>query len=209
MNFKVIADDTVTKLLHYEGSVNDWKHYKTKNGVKMSYRKSLEMYDGYIYKCEYILDASLERVSDFSLDRTKQLQWNTGVNQLDLIETVDEHTDIVRSVSPTYMMGMISPREFIDLIGVRELPDSDRVILFFVSVEHPKCSAVPKGMVRGIDHPSGSFLSSVEGDHMKTKVISFIQFDYKLSSKTLSDQTSPMGIFDYIRDLKRGLKTMK
>ncbi|XP_070533273.1 stAR-related lipid transfer protein 5-like [Ptychodera flava] len=207
MDYKAIAEDAVKILLDYETKIKDWKHYKTKNGVTMSYRVSNEM-DGYIYKSEYVLDAPVEKVVDLTVDNDKHLKWDTGVSKLETIETLDEHTAIVRSLTPSFLLGLISPREFIDILGLREFPERNTTFIFFVGVEHPKCPELD-GIVRGKNYPSGTFLSPVVGNENKTQALDFVQFDVNLSPKKLADQVSSTGIFDYIRDLKRGLQTLK
>ncbi|XP_077984729.1 stAR-related lipid transfer protein 5-like [Glandiceps talaboti] len=115
-----------------------------------------------------------------------------------------QNTRVYRTLSESAMMGLVSPREFINVIQEKKFTDSkgDFYRIYHDHVDHPRCP-VSSGHVRGIGYPSGTFIYPVEGDQNKSFVITFTQQDVKLFAKTFVEMMIPRTLVNHIKQMMR------
>ncbi|XP_077984793.1 stAR-related lipid transfer protein 5-like [Glandiceps talaboti] len=198
IDYEAILDNILTKLQVYI-SDTDWKLKSNSDGVKLFCKPSRE-FDGVIYRSEFTVNASPESVYSFTsnLDNLKRI--NELLEVVDITEVIDENTKVFRTLSKSVMLGLISPRELINVVRCAKMSDSDKdyYCVYHGHVDHPKCPVLD-GYVRGIPYPSGRFIFPVEGDPNKTHVIGLTQSDIKLFPQTLVEQVTPKTIVNHVK----------
>ncbi|CAK9292840.1 unnamed protein product [Gordionus sp. m RMFG-2023] len=144
------------------------------------FKQSLD-YDGNIYKLECQLNAPPEIVFEYVFpqkhnDMSFRLTWDKNLEMLEKIEIIDKDTFITRAYVKGGLMGLLSPREFVD---VTKITKRDNVICFTShSVTHDKCPLQnSNSYIRGFNYPCGIFCFSIPNEPNKTRMVKFIQAD--------------------------------
>ncbi|XP_070560911.1 stAR-related lipid transfer protein 6-like [Ptychodera flava] len=201
-DFRSIASDTLHKVEAYMSS-EDWKPWKTSKGMEIVYKKSLD-FQGNVYKTMYELNASPERVLDLIGDLEKHQKWEKALRGgMECVEQVDENLKVVRSVSAPLLGGLVSARDFIDLLGYKRYMEKNLILLYWRGVEHPKYKDNVKGCVRGTTYPSAIYLYGVEGNPEKTRGVNIFQVEGHLSPKSLTEKFLPNLQLDWYGDLQK------
>ncbi|XP_077996513.1 stAR-related lipid transfer protein 5-like [Glandiceps talaboti] len=203
-DFRAIAAETLEKVEAYK-IAEDWKPWKTSKGVEIFYKESSD-YKGNVYKTMYELAASPETVFDLVWDLEKHKKWESALRGgMEIVEEIDENLKIIRSVSVPLLKGLVSARDFIDLLGYKRYLDKNLILLYWRGVEHPKYKDNVKGCVRGTTYPSAIYLYSVEGNPNKTRGVNIFQLQGHLSPKSLTERFIPNLQFDWHEDLQKAL----
>ncbi|CAH1796623.1 unnamed protein product [Owenia fusiformis] len=193
----------LTKVI--EGYLNDdadWKEVKNSKGVKVWAKKS-EMFGGRLYKAEGVIDSPKEKVFEMVEPKTdgKRPGWDKAIKGLETLETVDDKTSVVRTVTHSAAKGLISSRDFVDVTVTVEA--DDYVATIAQSVTHSNCPE-ESGVVRGTNHPCG-LICRPEGD--KTKLIHFCQADIGgMLPTSLVESALPSNIVSFYESLREALK---
>ncbi|XP_002741019.2 stAR-related lipid transfer protein 6-like [Saccoglossus kowalevskii] len=127
-DYKAIADGVIEKLFDFE-KATDWIKSKETKEIKISYKQSQD-FDGRMFKCEYVIDAPVEKVVDVIMDLEKHLKWDSSVKTITSVEKIDEEMGVFYTVTPSYLAGLISSRDTCDLIGVRHIPAKDIYVIY-------------------------------------------------------------------------------
>ncbi|XP_006824344.2 stAR-related lipid transfer protein 6-like [Saccoglossus kowalevskii] len=141
------------------------------------------------------------------MDIENHHKWNSSIESISVIEQINEDMKVIYSVTPSHLGGLVSHRDFCDLVGVRHFQEKDVHVIYDVSVDHPECPPVKK-YVRARNYPSGHLLYKVDGDPNKTRIVDFIQSEMHLSPKALIDRLIPFLIPAYLKDLSNGVKEL-
>jgi len=202
-DYKAIGQSFLGKVIDYEAR-DDWKLYKTSKDVNV-YTKPSPDFNGTLHKTVYDIDASPEKCLDLVLDLEKHAKFDSAIKEMSLIERINEDVIVMRSTSPSMMAGLISPRDFIDIMGVDRQPDKNLIIAYYGSVEHCEYPE-QKGFVRGMNYPSAIFLRAVDGSPNKTHAVNIVQFEGHLSPKSLVEKFIPNLQITFVDDIRKGVK---
>ncbi len=69
---------------------------------------------------------------------------------------------LVRTTTPSAAMGLIAPREFVDVVLTRRYPDKNMVVLASHHTDHKDYPVKPE-FVRGRNYPCGITFTAVPG----------------------------------------------
>ncbi|XP_077870626.1 stAR-related lipid transfer protein 5-like [Saccoglossus kowalevskii] len=199
-DYRALADIALEKVLSYASDGSGWIFHKNTDGIKLYYRPSPE-FNGILYKTDFIFNASPKNVYDFTRDMGLLQKLNNNIEETQILEMMDDMA-VTRFVLASQLMGLVSPREFINVVSWKEIPEQNAYTVYNNNVEHASYPIVPE-FVRGTTYPSGRLLYPVEGEPNKCRVIGFSQSDIKLSPQTLVDKFAPGMIIGHIK------KTMK
>ncbi|MBN3293322.1 TMC3 protein, partial [Polypterus senegalus] len=135
-----------------------------------------------------------------------RVQWDSNINQFDLIESIDDYVSVCRTVTPSAAMGLISPRDFVDVVLVKQYEDGT-----FSSnathVGHSECPPQP-GFVRGFNHPCGCFCVPIPGEPSKTQLLSFFQTDLGgFLPRSIVDSFFPSTMMEFYKNLTKAAKS--
>ncbi|XP_052795322.1 stAR-related lipid transfer protein 5-like isoform X1 [Mya arenaria] len=179
---------------------------KTKDGASISYRHSKE-FDGYLYKGECMFDAPPATVFRYvdPLPDSAREKWDSNMKKIETLEWLQkDKLRINRACTASAMMGLISPRDFVDLILNKET--DSYLSTNAVSIRYSKC-AEEKKYVRGWNYPCGLICEKVEGEPNKTKLVSLIQPDIGgMLPRTMVDSAIPSSMTSFFSELKEALK---
>ncbi|XP_038072098.1 stAR-related lipid transfer protein 5-like [Patiria miniata] len=189
-------------------SDSDWKVAKTSKDIRVLYKKSAE-FDGYVYRAECTLDSSPERILEYILPSPKGLRgkWDKNVKESEVIEHINKDLIVARSATHSAAMGLISSRDFLDLIYVKRYPTNNMVCTHSKSIKRKDCAS-RDGFIRGTNYHGGTFCIPVEGESTRTRVINMVQSDLGgMLPKTLVDSALPSNLIDFFVDLDNALKS--
>ncbi|XP_061035807.1 stAR-related lipid transfer protein 5 isoform X2 [Eubalaena glacialis] len=158
-----ISEAVAEKMFQYRRDESGWKICREGNGVSVSWRPSVE-FPGNLYRGEGIVNGTPEQVWDCvkPLAGTLRDKWDENVNSFEIIESITDTQCISRTTTPSAVMKLISPRDFVDLVLVKTYEDGT-ISSNATSVEHLLCPPKP-GYVRGFNHPCGCFCGPLPGE---------------------------------------------
>ncbi|KAK1891495.1 StAR-related lipid transfer protein 5 [Dissostichus eleginoides] len=111
-------------LMGYKTDESGWKVCKKSNDVVVSWRPSSE-FPGNVYKGEGVISGSPEKVWEClkPVPNGIRVKWDNNVKRFELVEQITEHISICRTVTPSAAMGIIAPRDFVDVILIKQYED--------------------------------------------------------------------------------------
>uniref|UniRef100_U3JTL5 StAR related lipid transfer domain containing 5 n=1 Tax=Ficedula albicollis TaxID=59894 RepID=U3JTL5_FICAL len=177
--------------------------------VAVSWRPSTE-FAGNLYKGEGILPASPHKVWECIKPvagglRTK---WDQNVKDFEVIEAITDTVSICRTTTPSACMRIISPREFVDVVVMKQYEDGT-MLSAATNVEHPLCPPQPN-FVRGFNYPCGCFCIPVPGEPDRTELLTFFQTDLGgYLPQTVVDSFFPSSISGFYSNLTKAVKALK
>uniref|UniRef100_A0A8D0DJ56 StAR related lipid transfer domain containing 5 n=1 Tax=Salvator merianae TaxID=96440 RepID=A0A8D0DJ56_SALMN len=205
MNYQEAADWAAERMNSYRTDPGGWRSCKRTNEVSISWRPSTEFH-GNLYKAEGVIPAKPEDVFKCLKPETGGLRqkWDQNVDEVVVVETINDNVCIVRSVTPSALMKIISPREFVDVVKIKK--DEDGTIASMATnVEHPLCPPLPN-YVRGLNYPCGCFCIPVSGDPGKTQLLGFFQTDLSGSlPQTVVESFFPTSITGFYSNLTKAV----
>ncbi|KAK3562506.1 hypothetical protein QTP86_034771 [Hemibagrus guttatus] len=162
------------------------------------------------YKGEGIVNGSPQKVWECLKPDPNglRLKWDNNVKKFELLEQVSTDITVCRTVTPSAAMGVISPRDFVDVILVKQYEDGT-ITSNATHVSHPTCPPQP-GYVRGFNHPCGCICVPVPGEAGKTQLISFFQTDLGgLLPRSVVDSFFPSSMTEFYTNLTKAVKSLK
>ncbi|XP_005108589.1 stAR-related lipid transfer protein 5 [Aplysia californica] len=193
-----------------DGYLNDnegWTVAKKTKEITVEYKhSSFEGFTGHLYRgqMEYkcpkeVVYKYLDPIADGGSLRRK---WDKDIREFKILKQVDRNLWIIQTMTNSAALGMISPRDFVDL--VLHMTTDDCLSTNAVSVEYPDCPHQAK-YVRGWNYPSGNVCLTVPGNPDHSRVVTFVQPDIKgMLPRSLVDSaipTSMMGFFNNLKDI--------
>ncbi|NXO92976.1 STAR5 protein, partial [Certhia brachydactyla] len=177
--------------------------------VTVSWRPSAEV-AGNLYKGEGIVPASPQNVWECIKPvagglRTK---WDQNVKDFEVIEAITDTVSVCRTTTPSACMRIISPREFVDVVVMKQYEDGT-MLSAATNVEHPLCPPQPN-FVRGFNYPCGCFCIPVPGEPDRTELLTFFQTDLGgYLPQTVVDSFFPSSISGFYSNLTKAVKALK
>uniref|UniRef100_A0A8C0GE13 StAR related lipid transfer domain containing 5 n=1 Tax=Chelonoidis abingdonii TaxID=106734 RepID=A0A8C0GE13_CHEAB len=141
----------------YRQDASGWRSCKRTNEVSIYWRPSTEFSGNIgdvcvpeaVWKCLKPEAGGL---------RTK---WDQNVKDFELIETISDTISICRTITPSAFMKIISPRDFVDVVLIKQYEDGT-IASAATNVEHALCPPQPT-YVRGFNYPCGCFCIPIPG----------------------------------------------
>ncbi|CAL2051826.1 unnamed protein product [Caenorhabditis brenneri] len=191
------AENRVFHLLH---SLEWQLHSEKKNGSLWSMR--CNVMDNYIFRYEgRIPNRTCAEVSAMihpqGLHRNK---WDSQSAGTSIVEEITHDTSVILHKTKGRMMGLVSPRETLDLCRFAYDPlDGSRSVVM-VSVENEK-SPKTAGVVRAQTYPTLLMINPLGQNDVK--VTSIVQADFHIQGipQTIIDTLMPKGIATFFDDL--------
>ncbi|MBN3283691.1 STAR6 protein, partial [Polyodon spathula] len=134
-------------------------------------------------------------------------KWDTAVKSYTFLERIDQDTVISHTVTHSYGLGLISSRDFVDLINIKRY-EGGIVTTNSVSVDYLKCLPSPSH-VRGHNNPCGYICSPLREAPGHSKLVVFIQPDLGgMLPRSVVESAIPNNIVNLINDTRTGIKAM-
>ncbi|XP_066415019.1 stAR-related lipid transfer protein 5 [Molothrus aeneus] len=203
------AEAAAEQLRLYRRDPDGWRGCRSTGEVAVSWRPSAE-FAGNLYKGEGIVPASPQNVWECIKPvagglRTK---WDQNVKDFEVIEAVSDTVSICRTTTPSACMRIISPREFVDVVVMKQYEDGT-MLSAATNVEHPLCPPQPN-LVRGFNYPCGCFCIPVPGEPDRTELLTFFQTDLGgYLPQTVVDSFFPSSISGFYSNLTKAVKALK
>ncbi|XP_008308433.1 stAR-related lipid transfer protein 5 [Cynoglossus semilaevis] len=209
MDYEHEAKKATDSMQSYRTDTSGWKVCKKSNDVVVSWRPSSE-FPGNVYKGDGIISGSLLKVWEClkPIPDGLRVKWDSNVKRFELLEQITEGTSICRTVTPSAAMGIIAPRDFVDVVVVKQYGDGS-ISSNATNVTHVSCPPQP-GYVRGFNHPCGCICVPVSGEPNKTQVYTFFQTDLGgLLPRSVVDSFFPSSMAEFYNNLAKSVKSHK
>ncbi|KAG8194401.1 hypothetical protein JTE90_011013 [Oedothorax gibbosus] len=195
-NFTELADKGLYESLKLiDGS--GWKE-ESKNEKDVLYSKNIPEI-GKVFKYEGIVEVDAETINDklyYNIERSPE--WNNSVDKVDVIQTVDNQTNIVRII--TRNRFFVSSREFVHLRKWKKVGDSFVHSTF--SIDHPE---VPSDLsfTRGEHRFCTYVIQPLKEDPSKTRLVWLMQVNLKgWLPQQIIDQAVSFGMESHFEDIR-------
>lgn len=208
-DYASIARVMVDKVTSYINDNSAWKLAKKADAksILIWYRPSTE-FSGNIYKSECIVDASPEVVFQYCDPKPDglRIKFDKALKGLEIVERVQAGAPemfLLRTMTHSAAMGMISGRDFIDLVVNINNDEFVGTIAHSVNSENAPESA---DFVRGRNYYCGILCYRVPGEPQKTKVYHVAQCDIGgMLPRTLVESSLPSAITDFYTNLRAAI----
>ncbi|KAM4826201.1 stAR-related lipid transfer protein 5 [Thomomys bottae] len=194
------------KVLGYRRDPSGWKICREGNGVTVSWRPSVE-FAGHLYRGEGLLSGTPQQVWQCVKpgDGGLREKWDDNVSRFEIIQRFSDDLNITRTATPSAAMKLISPRDFVDVLFVKQYEDGT-VSTNATHIEHPLCPPKP-GFVRGFNHPCGCFIEPLPGEPNKTRLVWFFQTDLSgLLPQSVVDTFFPRSMAEFHANLQKAVR---
>ncbi|XP_066094459.1 stAR-related lipid transfer protein 5 isoform X1 [Saccopteryx bilineata] len=201
-----VGEEVADKVLQYRQDGSGWKICREGNGVTISWRPSVE-FPGNLYRGEGVVNGPPEVVWAFVKPLAGSLRdkWDENVSSFEIIQSFSDTLCVTRTATPSAVMNLISPRDFVDLVLVKTYKDGT-ISSNAAHLEHPSYPPQP-GYVRGRNHPCGCFCEPVLGEPNKTRVVTFFQTDLSgLLPQSVVDAFFPRSMAGFYANLQKALR---
>ncbi|XP_077138452.1 stAR-related lipid transfer protein 6 [Ranitomeya variabilis] len=206
MDYKKIADDVSQKIRAYSQDTSGWKVTKSAKNITVSWKPSND-YSGNIYRGETIIEESPEKLIPFMYLAKYRSKWDKTLKSYTIVGEIDEDTVICHCITHSFGKGIISPREFVDLIHVRRY-DAGVITTNSISLEYDKCP-VTSSHVRGFNNPCGYVCTPLPENPAHCTLGVYIQPELGgLLPRSLVESAIPNNVVSLITDVREGLKTL-
>ncbi|EDM14781.1 STAR-related lipid transfer (START) domain containing protein 6, isoform CRA_a [Rattus norvegicus] len=207
MDYKAIAQQSAEQVLAYNQDLSGWKVVKTSKKVTVS-SKASKLFQGNLYRIEGVIPELPAHLSDFLYKSEHRVSWDKSLKAFNMIHKIDSDTLICHTITQSFAMGSISPRDFIDLVHIKH-QDGNMDIISTRSVEFPGYPPTSH-YIRGYNHPSGYVCSPLKENPAYSKLVVFVQTEMK--GKLLAsviEKSMPSNLVSFFLNVKDGLKIHK
>lgn len=207
MDYRAKATQVADELQEYLNNSEKykWEVCKETKDFKISYVKS-EYFSGHLYKGEAEYNAPPKTVFEYvePLPNGPRPKWDKNMKKIEILKWIDEPVlRINRACTSSACMGLISPRDFVDLILTKETDTYYSTNA--TSIDHE--GGQENGHVRGWNWPCGMIVYKVKDNPNKCKLVSLIQPDIKgMVPKNLVDSAIPGSMTEFFSSLSAALK---
>ncbi|XP_063435335.1 stAR-related lipid transfer protein 5-like isoform X3 [Mytilus trossulus] len=182
-----------------------WEVAKETKDFKISCVKS-EYFSGHLYKGEAEYNVPPKTVFEYvePLPEGPRMKWDKNMKKIEVLKWLDKDLRLNRACTSSACMGLISPRDFVDLIVTKET--DTYLSTNAISCE---CDEFPevKKFVRGWNYACGVVVLKYSHNPNKCKLVSLIQPDIKgMVPKNLTDAAIPGSMAEFFANLGNALK---
>ncbi|XP_052011924.1 stAR-related lipid transfer protein 6 [Apodemus sylvaticus] len=207
MDYKAIAQQTTEQVLAYNQDLSGWKLVKSSKKITVS-SKASKIFHGHLYRVEGIIPESAAHLSDFLFKHEHRTSWDKSLKGFSLLHKIDSDTHICHTITQSFAMGSISPRDFIDLIHIKH-HEGNVDIISTKSVEFPGYPPTSH-YIRGYNHPSGYVCSPLKENPAHSKLVVFVQTEMKGKlPASVIEKSMPSNLVNFLLNVKEGIKTYK
>ncbi|NXW92747.1 STAR5 protein, partial [Alopecoenas beccarii] len=209
MDYAGLAEAAAEKVWRYRRDPDGWRSSRKTSEVSVSWRPS-EEFAGNLYRSEGILPASAQRVWDCIKPEVGGLRtkWDKTVKDFEVIEAVNDNVSVCRTTTSSALMGTISPREFVDVVFIKQYEDGT-MLSVGTNVEHPLCPP-RQNIVRGFNYACGFFCVPLPGEPDRTQLLGFFQSDVGgYLPQTVVESFIPTTITEFYSNLTKAVKSLK
>ncbi|XP_058150735.1 stAR-related lipid transfer protein 5 [Dasypus novemcinctus] len=197
------------KVLRYRRDAAGWRVCRENDGVSVSWRPSDE-FPGNLYRGEGVVWGTPEEVWDCVKPVAGGLRekWDENVASFEIVESITDTLSVSRTTTPSAAMRLISPRDFVDLVLVKEHEDGS-FSSSATHVEHVSCPPKP-GYVRGFNHPCGCLCEPLPGEPDKARLVTFFHTDLSgLLPRTVVDAFFPRSMAAFYANLRAAVRSAR
>ncbi|XP_069136982.1 stAR-related lipid transfer protein 5-like isoform X2 [Argopecten irradians] len=201
------GEEVAARLQKYYHDTEGWTEAKSTTHFKISSKKSPEpeFEGGYLYKGEAVYNAKPKVVFDYvePLPNGHRAKWDKNMKKIEIVKQIEKDLRVNRACTNSACMGLISPRDFVDLILIKETDEylSTNAISIEDELEEQK------KYVRGWNYQCGILVIKIPSEPNKCKLISLIQPDIKgMVPNSLKDAAIPGSMIEFFNQLRDALK---
>ncbi|XP_013848326.1 stAR-related lipid transfer protein 6 [Sus scrofa] len=207
MDYKALAQQTAQEILGYYQDTSGWKLNKTSKKITVA-SKASKKFHGNLYRVEGVIPESTSKLSDFLCKPENRVTWDKSLKVCNMVQKIDSDMFICHTITQSFAMGSISPRDFIDLVYLKHYEGNMDVIIS-TSVNFPGCPP-SSSYIRGYNHCCGYICSPLQENPAHSKLVMFVQTEMrgKLAPSVI-EATMPSNLVSFILNVKDGLKTHK
>ncbi|XP_068107436.1 stAR-related lipid transfer protein 6-like isoform X2 [Hyperolius riggenbachi] len=206
MDYQKLADDVSQKILTYYQDSSGWKVVKSTKGITVSWKPSNE-YSGNVYRGEGIIEEVPEKVIPYMYLAEYRRKWDKAVKSYSLVDRIDQNTVVSHAITHTYGFGIISSREFVDMVHIRKY-DGGVISTNSISIEHEKCP-ITSSHIRGFNNPCGYICSPLPENLAHSKLVVIIQPELGgLLPRSVVETAIPSNVVDLITYVQEGIKEL-
>nr|XP_056705047.1 stAR-related lipid transfer protein 6 [Euleptes europaea] len=206
MDYKKISDDVSRKMLSYIKDTSGWKEIKKGKLITVSIRPSTD-YPGNIYRVEATIEQPAEKVFPFIYLPEHRTKWDKSLQLYRIIDTLDQDTAIYHSVTHSFGMGLVPPRDFVYLVHIKKY--NSLLTTNSTSVDHPKCPPCCS-YVRGKTYPSCYACYPSPENPTHCKMVAIVQVDLGgMLLPSVVHSVMPTSLMNLVTDCRAGIKALK
>ncbi|XP_032278801.1 stAR-related lipid transfer protein 6 [Phoca vitulina] len=207
MDYKALAQETAQEVLEYSQDTSGWKVVKTSKKITVS-SKASKKFHGNLYRVEGIIPESITKLSDFLYKPENRVAWDKSLKVYNMVHKIDSDTFICHTITQSFAMGSISPRDFIDLVYLKHY-EGNMDIISSNSVDFPAYPA-SSNYIRGYNHACGCICSPLQENPAHSKLVMFIQTEMRGKlSPSIIEAAMPSNLVSFILNAKDGIKTLR
>ncbi|NP_001296202.1 stAR-related lipid transfer protein 6 [Equus przewalskii] len=207
MDYKALTQQTVQEILGYNQDKSGWKVVKISKKITVS-KKPSKKFQGNLYRVEGIFPESASKLSDFLYKTENRVTWDKSLKAYNMVHKIDSDTFICHTITQSFAMGSISPRDFVDLVSFKHC-EGNMDIITSGSVDFP---AYPpsSNYIRGYNHACGYVCSPLQENPAHSRLVMFVQTEMRGKlSPSIIEATMPSNLVNFILNAKEGIKTHK
>ncbi|XP_053156333.1 stAR-related lipid transfer protein 6 [Hemicordylus capensis] len=206
-DYKELANEVANKILMYLRDTTRWKGIRKDKNVTVSAKPSSD-FAGLIYRVEAVLDMPAAKVFPLVYVPEYRCMWDKGLQSYEVIDRIDKDTFIVHSITHSFGLGMISPRDFVIIVHIRRY-GGDFFTTNSCSVYHPNYPPTSH-YVRGNSFPCGYACYPMQGNPSQCIFTALLQVDLRGTlHPSVVNSVMPINLVNLITDVKTGLRTIK
>ncbi|CAH1800611.1 unnamed protein product, partial [Owenia fusiformis] len=187
---------------------NGWKVCKKGKDVIVYWRPSEES-GGTMYRSVGNIDAPPEKVWKYLDPRpgTWRPLWDKAVPAINPVQIISEELLVVNSQTSSAMMGMISPRDFVDLVLIKVREHDGAYTTNSHSHQNPDVCPPHPNFVRGTNSYCGVVCQPIPGEPNKTRIINIMDTNIGgMLPKSLVDSALPSNQIGMFQDLRNAIR---
>ncbi|KAI4532871.1 hypothetical protein MJG53_021081 [Ovis ammon polii x Ovis aries] len=210
MDYKALAQQTAQEILGYYQDTSGWKVVKNsvRKQVKYISRVWFLMENKSLYRVEGMIPESTSKLSDFLFKPENRVRWDNSLKMYNMVLKIDSDTFLCHTITQSFAMGSISPRDFIDLVSLKHY-ERNMDVISSTSVDFP---AYPpsSSYIRGYNHACGYICLPVQENPTYSKLVMFVQTEMRGKlAPSIIEATMPSNLVSFMLNVKDGIKTQK
>ncbi|XP_033121502.1 stAR-related lipid transfer protein 5-like [Anneissia japonica] len=202
-NYIEAGVEAAERLLGIYKDSESWRETKKTEDIIVYGKQSTE-FGGHIYKAELVVDGAQDVAMKTWLPHPlgTRMEWDSFLELCEIIKDFGDDTMIMRTVSKSIAMGLISKREFCDIVKISHYTDLQAISSSCYSIEYPDCP-IQSSYVRGKNYACGAFFRAVSGEENKCEMTYIVQSDIGgMLPRTLVDSAVPNNMVKMMQTFK-------
>ncbi|MXQ94957.1 hypothetical protein E5288_WYG014104 [Bos mutus] len=160
------------------------------------------------YRVEAMIPESTSKLSDFLFKPENRVTWDKSLKMYNMVLKIDLDTFLCHTITESFAMGSISPRDFINLVSVKHY-EGNMDVISSTSVDFP---AYPpsSSYIQGYNHACGYICLPVQENPAYSKLVMFVQTEMRGKlAPSIIEATMPSNLVSFMINVKDGIKTQK